>query len=204
MRQLGRRGLPALLAGLALPGLARAAPPPAIRFRIMRQGSAIGTHSVTFAETGGALAALTEVDIAVRLVGITVFRMTHRFREVWEGARLREAASRMDRNGRVSEMTARGEEGAVLVQGPAGALRLPPEAAPLSWWDSRRFTRPLFSSSTGQPLRLQWTRTGLPDGTVRWRCTGDDESEGTYAPDGTWLGWTTRGDDGSVVVYERA
>ena len=45
------------------------------------------------------LTARTEVDIAVRLAGITVFRLTHRFAETWAGDRLRLATSRYDRNG---------------------------------------------------------------------------------------------------------
>jgi hypothetical protein len=181
-------------------------PPPPLRFRILREGSAIGTHRVTFTDAGeGQVAALTEVDIAVRLAGITVFRFTHHFREVWAGPRLRSVTSRQDRNGTVTEMQARAEGDALLVRGPEGAARLPAEAAPLSWWDVARIEarRPLFDNSTGRPLRLTWTRTALPNGGRRWRCAGDRESAGDWAADGTWIGWTTRGDDGSTVTYER-
>jgi uncharacterized protein DUF6134 len=196
-------------AGLLLSGVpgrrAGAAPPAAARFRILREGTPIGAHRVTFAEApDGALSALTEVDVAVRLAGITVFRLTHRFDEVWAADRLRIATSRLDRNGRVTEMTARAEGGAILVRGPEGVLRLPPEAAPLTWWDARRLEgRPLFDNDTGKPLQLRWTRAAAPGGAVRWRCAGDEEAEGIYAADGRWLGWTTRAEDGSTVTYER-
>lgn len=200
---LRRRALPLL----ALPLLARPAraAPAAIRFRILRQGSQIGTHRVAFSEADGELTAQTDVDIAVRLLGVTVFRLTHRFTEIWAGDRLRLATSRHDRNGTVTEMVARAAEGAILVQGPKGPQRLPAEAAPLSWWNPRQFARPLFDSETGEPLHLRWTRIPLPDGGVRWRATGGgEESEGTYAADGTWLGWMTRAEDGSIVTYEPA
>jgi hypothetical protein len=206
-----RRWLAAvLLAGPAATsagGIAQAQPAGPIRFRILREGNAIGTHRVTFAEEpGGVLAATTEVEIAVRLAGITVFRMNHRFREAWAGDRLREATSRRDRNGTVTEMVVRAEGDGLVVRVPGAApQRLPAEAAPMTWWDPRRFTRPvLFDNDDGRPLRLQWTRSVAPDGVVRWRCTGDSDSEGTYAADGTWLGWrTTAAEDGSVVTYER-
>jgi len=207
-RVLPPLALAALLPATLLPARRAAAAPPApVRFRILREGSAIGTHRVTFAERGAeGLVARTEVDIAVKLAGFTVFRFTHRFEEVWAGPRLVAATSRQDRNGTVTEMQARAEGEALLVQGPEGAARLPAQAAPLSWWDVGRIEaeRPLFDNATGRPLRLAWTRTALPQGARRWRCTGDRESEGTWAAEGTWLAWTTKGDDGSVVVYERA
>ncbi len=197
-----RRHLPLL----ALPLLARpaGAAPSITRFRIMREGSAIGTHTVTLSEAGRELTARSEVIVQVKLVGITVFRLTHNFTEVWAGDRLRSVTSRHDRNGTVKDMTARAEGGAILVQGPEGPQRLAAEAAPLSWWDSRRFDRPLFDSETGKPLRLQWTRMQGPGSVITWRVAGDEEGEGQYAADGTWLAWRTKGDDGSLVTYERA
>ncbi len=201
---LARRALPLLAALPMLPRPAAAALPAEYRFRVMREGSQIGTHRVSFAQAGNEVTARTEVDIAVRLAGFTVFRLTHRFSETWAGDRLRLATSRHDRNGRVSEMDARAEGSAVLVRGPEGAFRLPAEAAPLTWWDPGRFNRPLFDNSTGKPLRVQWSRAPLPGGGVRWTATGDTESEGTYAADGTWLGWSTKAEDGSTVTYERA
>jgi hypothetical protein len=200
---LPRRALPLL----ALPALPRpaAALPAEYRFRVVREGSQIGTHRVSFAQgPGDEFTARTDVDIAVKLAGFTVFRLTHRFAETWAGDRLRLATSRQDRKGTVTEMEARAEGNAVLVRGPDGAQRLPADAAPLTWWNPGRFNRPLFDNSTGKPLRVQWSRAPLPGGGVRWIGTGDTESEGTYAADGTWLGWRTKAEDGSTVTYERA
>lgn len=199
---VARRVLP-LLAVPFLSGPALALPAE-YRFRVLREGSQIGTHRVVFAPAGNELTARTEVDIAVRLAGITVFRLTHRFAETWAGNRLRFATSRYDRNGRATEMEARAEGDAVVVRGPEGAQRLPADAAPLTWWDPGRVGRPFFDNSTGKPLRVQWARAPLPGNGTRWAATGDTESEGSYAADGTWLGWRTKGEDGSIVTYERA
>lgn len=200
---LQRRALPLLL--LPIPARpASAQPVPEYRFRVMREGSQIGTHRVSFSSAGDATTARTDVEIALRLAGITVFRLTHRFAETWADDRLRLAVSRHERNGRVTEMEARAEANALLVRGPDGAQRLPAEAAPLTWWNPRHFNRPLFDNGTGKPLRVQWSRAPAPGGGVRWTATGDTESEGTYAADGTWLGWRTVAEDGSTVVYERA
>ena len=207
-RRLILRGLTGgglALAGLgALPRPALAAPPE-IRFRVLREGSVIGSHRVLFRDGADGMVARTEVDIAVRLMGFTVFRYTHRFEEVWAGGKLRGVASRTDRNGRVTEASARVEGGGLLVTGPEGVLRLPAEAAPLSWWDPGRFDRrPLFDANTGKPLRLQWQREPAAGGATLWRASGEAEGEGRYAADGTWLDWRTHGEDGSTVTYERA
>jgi len=193
----------ALLTALALP--AAAAAPTERRFRIVREGSNIGTHRVTFTMDGALLAARTEVDIAVKIAGFTVFRLNHRFDEVWDGERLQRVASRLDRKGTITEFTARAEAGGVRIDGPDGTRVLPANAAPLTWWDARRIDRvPLFANDTGKPLRLTWTQTARPGGGVRWRCAGDEDGEGGYAADGTWLEWQTKGEDGSQVSYAPA
>lgn len=204
-----RRHLPLL----ALPLLAKPRPgvaasagavPAEAQFRVLREGSPIGTHRVSFAEAEGGLTARTEVDIAVRLAGFTVFRLTHRFAETWNQGRLVLVASRHDRNGTLTEMTARAVAGAILVEGTAGPQRLPATAAPLTWWDAARLNGPLFDNATGRPLRLTLVRGALPGGGTRWTATGEEESEGTYAADGIWTGWRTKAEDGSTVIYERA
>lgn len=206
---LARRHLPLLgMPLLVRPGPARAVPAGAVpaeaRFRVLREGAPIGTHRVSFAEAEGSLTARTDVEIAVRLAGFTVFRLTHRFAETWSQGRLVRVVSRHDRNGTVTEMTARAADGAILVEGTAGPQRLPAEAAPLTWWDAARLGGPLFDNVTGRPLRVALTRSALPGGGTRWTATGEEESEGTYAADGTWTGWRTRAEDGSSVIYERA
>lgn len=189
--------------GLLLPRLAMATPGE-YRFRILREGSQIGTHRVIFVEDANGLTARTEVDIQVKLMGITVFRFSHRFGETWAGDRLRLATSRRERQGTVTEMVARADTTGIAITGPEGALRYPPEAAPLTWWNPRRFDgRPLFQNDTGKPVLAQFSHTAGPAGGVRWQATGEEESMANYAADGTWLDWTHKAEDGSTVVYER-
>jgi hypothetical protein len=186
----------------ALAATAAAAAPTERRFRIMREGSNIGAHRVSFAMEATSLTARTEVDIAVKIAGFTVFRLNHRFDETWEGERLTRIVSRLDRKGKITEFSARAENGGLRLEGPDGARVLPANAAPLTWWDARRIDRvPLFANDTGRSLRLTWTQAARPGGGVRWRCVGDEEGEAGYGADGGWLDWQTRGEDGSQVTY---
>lgn len=197
----GRRALGAF--ALASLGAAAATPSP-LRFAILRQGSRIGTHAVAFTEEAGRLTARTDVDITVRLAGFTVFRLAHAFEEVWAAGRLVGCTSRLTRAGTTTTMRARAEPGGIVIEGDGGARRLPPDAAPLTWWEPGRFAGPLFDNATGAALALRWSSVTLPGGATRWRCEGEEESEGTYAPDLAWTGWRTRGEDGSTVTYAPA
>lgn len=174
-----------------------------VRFRVMREGSDIGSHAVVVQQRNGHRTALTSVDIAVRLLGVTVYRYTHRFEEVWSGDRLLSVSSRLDRNGTISEMQARAEGAAILVRGPNPG-RLPAEAAPLSWWDPATLARPLFHAATGRALNVRVARLPAPGGGFRIRLTGDSEGEATYDRTGSWIGHVLTGDDGSTITYVRA
>ncbi|MFZ6764487.1 MULTISPECIES: DUF6134 family protein [Acetobacterales] len=194
---VGRRGLLAAL--LALPGLsARAAIPPAgYRFRVLRGDSEIGTHLVR-AEPDGTIR--TEVALAVTMLGITVYRHAHDYSERWQGERLLGFASRTLRNGRETRLRLVATAEGLAGEGPEGALRLPAEAAPLSWWEPGRMGRPLFNAHTGRMLDGAPRRDQL-GALMRWRWPEGDMAA-LYDAAGRWVGFTMRGDDGSAIRYE--
>jgi len=193
---------PALLG--AMPGAARASPG-AVRFRILREGSAVGTHAVTLEEApGGARLARSTIDVVVRMMGVVVHRYQHRFAETWSAdGRLLVVNSRMERNGTPTVLEGRAGDGVFLLHGPDGAQRLPADAAPLSWWDPSIFRRPLFDARTGRMLRVRVERAALPGGGFSLRITGDDEGAATYDATGRWASHALKGEDGSAVIYER-
>ena len=57
-------------------------------FTVWRSGSEIGQHRVTFARDGGTLTVRSLFDIAVKLLGITVYRFKYQSQEVWRDGRL--------------------------------------------------------------------------------------------------------------------
>jgi len=202
---LHRRALPILLA--AAPAVAaRAQGTGDYRWQVMRGGSNIGTHTVTFTRRREEVVALSDVTIAPSFLGVVVYRYEHRYVEVTRGGRFVSVASRLNRNGAIVEVEARATAAAVLVRGPEGELRLPAEAAPLSWWEPQRFggAVPLFGTSTGRPPELRWAREALPQGGTRWRTAGEIEAMLDYNAAGRWIGYSVKGDDGSTVTYAAA
>jgi hypothetical protein len=200
---IARRLLPTL-ALLPFAGAARAAPPD-ILFRVVREGAQVGTHRVRFREEAGVLEAVSEVRVQVRLVGITVYRYSHDVTEAWRGERLVALSSRLDRNGTARACEARADAAGLMLRGSSGEARLPPEAAPLTWWRAATLRPgvPLFDPREGiavQP-RLETAQQG---GNTRIRLIGGEGAEILYDRAGNWVGFATTGEDGSAVRYERA
>lgn len=189
------------LPGSLLPAAAIAAPGPA-RFRVLRDGKEIGTHQVRLSGNTAKLSVQTEIALQVKLAGFTVFRLRHDIAEEWAGDRLQRLTSRHDRNGTVTEARVTAEGGALVAQGPEGEARLPANAAPLTWWNGANFARPLIRPLTGKPLSATPSRSALPGGGVQFTLNAEVESIARYDADGRWVGFSTKGDDGSAVVYE--
>ena len=86
-----------------------------------------------------------------------------------------------------------------------GTFDLPREALPLAWgWPTRFAGAPLFDPGTGRLLAAP-RRTPRPGGGYAISVPGQEPpAEGFYDAAGAWVGFTTRGSDGSLVTYERA
>lgn len=201
---LPRRLLPLLAAG---PAFAQPTTPPQdYRWRIMRNGSHIGRHDVTFSHRGEDLVALSEVEVTPRVLGVVVYRFEHRYTEVTRGGRFLSVASRQNRNGRIVEVEAEATARGVAIRGSEGERVLPPGAAPLSWWYPQRFggAVPVFGTTTGRLMDLRWAHEAMAGGGTRWRCAGEVDAVLEFAPGGRWTAYQVVGDDGSTVIYERA
>ena len=96
-----RRLLPLLA---TTPVLAQPAIPADYRWRVLRNGTHIGSHDVTFTRRGEELLALSEVMVAPRVLGVVVYRFEHRYTEVTRGGRFVSVTSRLNRNGRIVEV----------------------------------------------------------------------------------------------------
>lgn len=76
-----------------------------LRFRVLRHGSPVGEHRVTFRPDGDRLTVETRVEIAVKVLFITAFRFRHESEEVWQADRLVAVKSTTDNNGTLREVS---------------------------------------------------------------------------------------------------
>jgi hypothetical protein len=209
---LGRRGF---LAGAlaALPAAARPAHAAArvLAFDVLRDGAPIGTHRVRIRTVGARTDVEIEIDLAVRVGFLTLYRYSHRARETWQDARLVALDARTDDNGTRTHVVARATDDGLAVEGPGGAFVAPADTTPTSYW--RREQVAATSRLDSQSGRLIDVRTvpagerGAPvDGAVQrvavFRLEGDLEAEVGYAADGSWatLEFAARG---SRIAYAR-
>ncbi|MCA3417850.1 MAG: hypothetical protein INF34_12055 [Roseomonas sp.] len=190
-----------VLPGLLLPVAAVAAPGP-VRFRVLREGREIGTHQVRLSGNAAKLTVQSEIALQVKLAGFTVFRLRHDIAEEWANDRLQRLTSRHDRNGTVTEARVVAEGNALVAQGPEGAARLPANAAPLTWWNGAHFTRPLIRPLTCTLIPGAAARSAAPSGGVQFTLNAEVESIARYDAEGRWVGFSTKGEDGSAVTYE--
>jgi hypothetical protein len=117
------------LAGAASPALpavaaapTTAARPSDVRFAVMRGHSKIGVHTVEFRDRPDGLAVHTVIDLAVKVVFITVFRYQHECQDVWVSGRLLSLRSRTIEDGKRYAVEATAEPGGIRVVGPGGPL----------------------------------------------------------------------------------
>lgn len=97
-----------------------AALPPALKFRILRDGKQIGAHSVGFETAGSGMRVITAIDLEVKIAFVSAFRFAHRGTERWEGDRLVELRSTTDENGERFEVTGKLVAGALQITAPNG------------------------------------------------------------------------------------
>jgi hypothetical protein len=207
-----RRGLLASgIARLAI-GQAHAAVPPELRFNVMRNGSPIGQHNIRFSLDGETLRAAVVVEIVVRLGPIALYRYTHSVREVWRGGRFESLESETNDDGKPFRVRAvRGSEGVVIESSVRTVL--PPNAIPLTHWNSLCMERKLFNPQDGLPIDSTIVSRGdesvaLADGrTVRathYSLVGKVALDDWYDGDHMWTALRSTGTDGSTIEYRRA
>ncbi|MBR0672442.1 DUF6134 family protein [Neoroseomonas soli] len=212
---IGRRLLLAGMAALPASGALAALPfPPARRlgFRVVRNGSGIGQHVLTFEPDGSRLTVRISVDLAVGFGPITLYRYRHRAVERWDDGSVVSFEAETNDDGSRSTITMRRQGDALAVDSSrAGRYVAPPGALPATHWNRQMLDGPFINTQTGEVLRpavrregpepLPWAPQRLGD---RFVLSGAVDLETWYDASRAWLGLRFRGSDGSAIHYEVA
>jgi hypothetical protein len=215
---IGRRGL--MIGGVALTALpvrafGAALPVPAgnrLAFDVVRNGSKLGKHVLTFEPAGDALTVRIAVDLAYKIGFITLYHYTHRATELWQGGQVVTIQTTTDDNGDKNTVTAHREAAGLYVQGTKAPRYLAPaDALPGTHWNKAQLDGPWINTQDGRLMHPKVTPTGIVSipgaggGTVRanrYVVSGDVQMETFYDAHSAWAGLAFK-KDGSDIRYER-
>lgn len=183
-----------------------------LAFNIIRKGSVIGQHVLTFTPSSDNLTVDIAVDIRVGVGPIALFRYTHRATERWETGRIVSIESRTDDDGTRLRMVGRREENGLVVEGSkAPRFTAPPHTLPGTHWNRAMLDGHIVNTENGKLMLPTVTAIGLqkaafPGGSVEahaYRLRGDVNRDTWYDDRPAWLGLRFVAHDVSDILYER-
>lgn len=190
---------------------------PSHRFAAFRNGERIGTHTLSFTREGSRLIVSTSVDLAVKLMGFTAYRYTHRGREVWNGNDLLAVETSTNDDGRQYAVRAARQGESLVVDSHTPETQgyrrtLATGVLPSTHWNIRQTAQSkLLNSQKGtiDPVRvtsLGCEAVATASGTVEathYRYEGKDDfaMDQWFDTRGRWVRTTFRAHDGSLIEY---
>ncbi len=200
---------------LARPAAAALPVPPGdtLSFRMIRHGSQIGTHTLTFTRDGDLLTVRIAVDAVVTFASIPIVRYNHRGSETWRAGTLVGVSGRTDKNGEQEWMSAARTDAGLMVTGSQTQRYVAPVSAiPTSYWNKQMLDGPMISLEDGVLLMpkvaaLQSERVRTASGheipANHYALTGAFAVDLWYDEAQTWAAMAMTVADGSEVRYER-
>lgn len=183
---------------------------PSLSFVAYRNGEPIGRHTVTFEREGGQLKVTTSIDLAVKFVGFTAYRYTHRAQEVWSGDSLVSLVSQTDDNGTKHSVKATREANDIAVTHDGNRTILPLRTLPSSHWNIEQVRQSvLLNTQKGTEARVKVTpgaresiktSSGMISAT-RYSYAGDVVMDQWFDDQGRWVKTSFKASDGSTIEY---
>ncbi len=180
-------------------------------FEVRRDGSRIGTHSLTFRQPApGRLAVRVEIELSVGFGPITLYRYTHRNDTLWADGHLLSVDARTDDDGDEHFVRARRtDQGRLRVESDSGTRTAPGDILPTTYWTRATVAQDrLLNTQTGEIAEVEVQP--LTDGEARkvdvaagaegYAMTGDVRAHIWYGPDGRWTALAFDG-RGKRVTY---
>jgi hypothetical protein len=169
-------------------------------FRILRDGDDIGPHTLDAVLTGNGFEIAIDIEIAVKVLGITAYRYTLTNREVWKGGQIVSVKSVVNDDGTEDNANVSRKGDKLVVSGSRYNGDAPLDAATTSYFTPKVLNRkPWISTQSGKLLPV---KTGQVSGRKGWwQITGGLETTLGYDARGEWTGCEFDA-GGEKAVYE--
>jgi hypothetical protein len=169
----------------------------------------IGRQVLTFWCDRDRLVVDTTVDVAVRMLFLTIYRHEARYRGVWQGDRLIRFESHTDDNGKILEVFARAAGERVIIDGPKGQSQAPLNVVPNHPWNLEMIdSTVLFDPVDGRVLQVDVTNAGEEpidaDGhrimARKYLVSSDVQLKLWYDESGMWVKSRMEHEQGAVTI----
>lgn len=179
-------------------------------FAVFRNGEQIGRHTLSFQHNGPNVTVATNIDFAVKLLGITAYRYSHRAQEMWAGDTFQYVATQTDDNGKKFSVKAQRTPSGISVERTGGQQMLPPDVLPSTHWNIRQVRQQvLLNTQDGTESKVQVSEVGREKiktlkgwlDATRFRYTGDVTKDQWFDDRGRWVKTTFKASDGSTIDY---
>ena len=190
-----------LAAGAAVCPAAANEPPDIVwNFRATLDGEPIGTHRFSISTQGDERTLVSEANLAVKFLGLTVYRYRHKATEHWLGDCLRALSATTDDDGKLSSVRS-AQEGCVMSYA--------------YWNPAMRAQTRLLNAQTGQLDAVTIVRVdravapqppGLPANAMQFRINGQTNGQTQpidvwYSAQGAWIGLDASVRGGRTLSY---
>lgn len=198
-------------------------------FTVYRNGQQIGTHTLAFQNSGQQRTVTTSIDFAVKALGMTVYRYSHRGNEIWNGSTLQSIDTKTDDNGKQFTMRAKQDGNKLAVERKSAAVAagaqvndqglqrndaaveaMSPTVMPSTHWNLNQVKQSiLLNTQYGTPSKVKITDLGretikTASGSVeatKYRYTGDITMDQWFDNRGRWVKAAFKAFDGSEIEY---
>lgn len=181
-----------------------------ISFRVLRNGSPVGRHEVTFERQGQDLVVDTRFDLAVDVLFVTAYRYRYEATDTWRDGCLVSLRADVDDDGQRHRVVARLDGGTLQVTGPKAPSSAPLGIFPTHHWNAGVLpSERVLNTITGGIDAVRIVDLG-PEPVVvngqqrtarRYAYTGALQTEVWYDAAGRWVKMRFDGKDGSKIEY---
>jgi hypothetical protein len=187
----------------AFPAMAAVPASGHLLFHAYREGNHIGEHRLAFTTAGGAVTVQTQVDLAIKVGPLTVFRYAHHATEHWRDGRFESLDTHTEATAGSDRVSAHRTDGGVLiVSSKASKITASATAAPLTHWNMEAVKPPLFNPQTGKIVRASVARGHDAKGS-KLTLSGEVSLTDWYDASGVWTALRGKAADGSMLEYRR-
>jgi hypothetical protein len=186
----------------------------ALAFQVYRNGSPIGSHTITVDRSGNGLRVHIAADFRVCFGFITLFRYRLRALEEWQDGQFMALDSSTDSNGRLYQVRARRHSAGICITALGAADQMVGgQTLPLTHWSQADMHAPVFNPQTGKMLPdiarctgpgLVRMENGQQISATGYRLGSTMAMQDWYDQTGRWAALDARAPDGSAITYRRA